>query len=249
MLKRVKLLNYFPGSADSQGVYALVSSLGSLFVRIILQPFEVQRWVEWWKGFHEPGLLFDFGFIRQEAAFITFARKRTSAQTTTRVSYAQETRYFLSYTVFYSLPLTTSDPPWTYRNLLQSIFVATKGGNFARFDCGEQLNSLSIGISVCPNNKIRRAGFDWATIFSGCVENSLRETLGWGRRSIGYSRWVGNVFCAYGLIALDRIWVIQYDSIFVGGFAVMVSFLAVNGITEAFAHAVMVWAVLISQFC
>jgi hypothetical protein len=29
------------GSADSQGVYALVSSLGSLFVRIILQPFEV----------------------------------------------------------------------------------------------------------------------------------------------------------------------------------------------------------------
>ena len=31
------------GSADSQGVYALVSSLGSLFVRIILQPFEVSE--------------------------------------------------------------------------------------------------------------------------------------------------------------------------------------------------------------
>jgi oligosaccharide translocation protein RFT1 len=28
------------GSADSQGVYGLVSSLGSLFVRIVLQPFE-----------------------------------------------------------------------------------------------------------------------------------------------------------------------------------------------------------------
>ena len=30
------------GSADEQGVYALVSALGALFVRIVLQPFEVR---------------------------------------------------------------------------------------------------------------------------------------------------------------------------------------------------------------
>ena len=31
------------GSADEQGVYALVSALGALFVRIVLQPFEVRH--------------------------------------------------------------------------------------------------------------------------------------------------------------------------------------------------------------
>lgn len=30
------------GSADAQGTYALVSALGALFVRIVLQPFEVR---------------------------------------------------------------------------------------------------------------------------------------------------------------------------------------------------------------
>ena len=31
------------GSADEQGVYALVSAFGALFVRIVLQPFEVRH--------------------------------------------------------------------------------------------------------------------------------------------------------------------------------------------------------------
>ena len=31
------------GSADEQGVYALVSALGALFVRLVLQPFEVRH--------------------------------------------------------------------------------------------------------------------------------------------------------------------------------------------------------------
>ena len=31
------------GSADAQGIYALVSALGALFVRVVLQPFEVRH--------------------------------------------------------------------------------------------------------------------------------------------------------------------------------------------------------------
>lgn len=62
------------GSADSQGVYALVSSLGSLFVRIILQPFEVSE-----RAIRKENV---FGcltkILSQEAAFFAFAKNSVS---------------------------------------------------------------------------------------------------------------------------------------------------------------------------
>ena len=63
------------GSADSQGVYALVSSLGSLFVRIILQPFEVCLC-----GIEHFFLYFLIIFLRQEAAFITFSASKNTKE-------------------------------------------------------------------------------------------------------------------------------------------------------------------------
>lgn len=69
------------GSADSQGVYALVSSLGSLFVRIVLQPFE-------------------------EAAFVTFARKQTGAHASVQVRNARESRYETIFFSFSGAPST-----------------------------------------------------------------------------------------------------------------------------------------------
>ena len=56
------------GNADSQGVYGLVSSLGSLFVRIVLQPFE-------------------------EIAFVAFSKKLDS-QTTKRKKIENEAKVF-----------------------------------------------------------------------------------------------------------------------------------------------------------
>jgi len=56
------------GNADSQGVYGLVSSLGSLFVRIVLQPFE-------------------------EIAFVAFSKKNNS-QTTKRKKIENEAKVF-----------------------------------------------------------------------------------------------------------------------------------------------------------
>ena len=56
------------GNADSQGVYGLVSSLGSLFVRIVLQPFE-------------------------EIAFVAFSKKNDS-QTTKRKKIENEVKVF-----------------------------------------------------------------------------------------------------------------------------------------------------------
>ena len=56
------------GNADSQGVYGLVSSLGSLFVRIVLQPFE-------------------------EIAFVAFSQKLDS-QTTKRMKIENEAKVF-----------------------------------------------------------------------------------------------------------------------------------------------------------
>jgi len=126
------------GSADAQGVYALVSSLGSLFVRIILQPFE-------------------------EAAFVMFARNQSTAK------------------------------PTTIKRLRS-----------------EETNMLSMLLKVA-----------WMLGLLAAVHGPQFSQL--ALRLLYGKRWADAEGAAAAL----------------GGFAVMVLFLAVNGITEAFAHAVM----------
>lgn len=164
------------GSADSQGVYALVSSLGSLFVRIILQPFEVCLC-----GIEHFFLYFLIIFLRQEAAFITFSASKNTKESEGKPS--------------------ADDIKCANALLYTSSFCTDQNHHERRLSLMLKL-AFYLGLIVALH---------------GPQYSRLALSFLYGRR------WAETEGAASTL----------------GGFAVMVFFLATNGILEAYTHAVM----------